>query len=66
MVNWSLLAHVTLCVSSRLEILVLQKIAYMEITTSGALRESNVASQEKYEPGNYKITCFMVAVHTAN
>ncbi|XP_018470956.2 uncharacterized protein LOC108842520 [Raphanus sativus] len=28
-----------------------RKIAYMEITTSGALRESNVASQEKYEPG---------------
>ncbi|KAL0874963.1 hypothetical protein Bca101_024668 [Brassica carinata] len=28
-----------------------KKIAYMESTTNGALRESNVASQEKYIPG---------------
>lgn len=42
----------------------LQKIAYMGSTTNAALRESNVASQEKYTPGNYKITSFMVATHT--
>ncbi|CAG7891150.1 unnamed protein product [Brassica rapa] len=29
-----------------------KKIAYMESTTNATLRESNVASQEKYTPGN--------------
>ncbi|WZY68756.1 hypothetical protein YC2023_000996 [Brassica napus] len=39
---------------------------YGNCTTNGAPRESNVASQEKYIPGNYKITCFlMVATYTA-
>ena len=43
-----------------------QDSLYGNCTTNGAPRESNVASQEKYIPGNYKITCFlMVATYTA-
>lgn len=66
MVIWSLLALVYLFLSSRLETLFLQKIGYMESTTHGAPRDSNVASQEKYiDLVITKITCFMVATYTA-
>lgn len=60
-----MIAHVSLLVSLRREILVLQKIANMESTYKDAQRESNVASQVQYIPGNYTITCFMVATHAA-